>query len=152
MQVKNYDPVVAILRNALLSNPDIVALVGDNIRPDYIDAIENPTYPCITILADESQTFSDTGFTEEPYYIHGWTDKGPDEAAYLFNLIVATLDLNPPPELLVCRKVQGKKNLYDSEIKKHYSMVKFLIYASPNLIYKEETECNMVLTLQNSLE
>lgn len=136
LAIKNYDPVIALLRSALLSNEELYAVIGDNVMPDYINAIDNPTYPIITIHMDMSQTLkSNIPSSECYYYVYGWTKNGPDEASYLFNLTVDTIDQKPPTGLTMCRKVQGRSPLYYDETRTHYFMSKYLIYVPKTLMY-----------------
>lgn len=136
LAIKNYDPVIALLRSAFLANSDLYDVVGDEIYPDYINAIDNPVYPSLTIHMDMSQTLkSKIPSSECYYYVYGWTKNGPDEASYLFNLTVDTIDLKPPAGLTMCRKVRGECPLYDTETRTHYFMSKYLIYAPKALMY-----------------
>ena len=136
MPIKNYDPVIALLKSLLVGNPELFAVIGDNVMPDYINAIENPIFPALTIHMDMSQTLkSKIPSNECYYYVYGWTKNGPDEASYLFNLTVDTIDLKPPIGLTMCRKVQGRAPLYDADTRTHYFMSKYLIYVPKSLIY-----------------
>jgi len=136
LPIKNYDPVIALLRSAFLANSDLYGVVSDEIYPDYINAIENPVFPNLTIHMDDSISLKNKIPSSECYYyVYGWTKNGPDEASYLFNLTVDTIDLKPPVGLTMCRKVQGRAPLYDADTRTHYFMSKFLIYVPKSLMY-----------------
>lgn len=136
MTIKNYDPIIALLRGVFLANSDIYSIVGDEIYPDYINAIDNPKHPALTIHLDMSQSLKSKIPSEETYYyVHGWTKRGPDEASYLYNLVIDAIDLKPPTGITSCRKTQGSCPLYDNETRTHYFMAKFLIYAPKSLMY-----------------
>lgn len=136
MAIKDYDPVIALLRGAFLANSDLYGIVGEEIHPDYINPADNPKLPAITIHMDDSISLkSKIPSSETYYYVYGWTKNGPDEASYLFNLTVDTIDLKPPAGLTTCRKVQGKSPLYDNETRTHYFMSKYLIYVPKTLMY-----------------
>jgi hypothetical protein len=108
------------------------------IYPQYMDSIENPVYPAITIYEESSRTLKNrTGYEEKRYYIHGWSKN--NDASYMRNLVVATLDVdsilgNKVYELAMCRKVDGRCPLYDSQIKTHYFMTEWLIHARKSLM------------------
>lgn len=128
--------MIALLRNAFMANSDLYSVVGDEIHPDYINAINNPIYPAVTIYMDTSQTLkSKIPSSKTYYYVHGWTKNGPDEASYLFNLTVDTIDQKPPAGLTMCRQVHGRSPLYDNETRTHYFMSKYLIYVPKTLMY-----------------
>lgn len=151
MPVKNYDSIIAILRNQLLANTELVSFIGQwsnngysgtAIYPTYIDAVQNPVYPALTICMDETRTLKNhTGYCQYYYYIHGWIkpndstyEGAPDDAAYLYNLVVQTLDLQPIPGLALCRKLNGKCPLYERATRTVYFMTEWLIYASNTLL------------------
>lgn len=128
--------MIALLRGAFIANSDLYSIVGDEIHPDYINVTDNPIYPAITIYMDTSLTLkSKIPSSESYYYVHGWTKNSPDEASYLFNLTVDTIDQKPPSGLTMCRKVQAACPLYDPETRTHYFMSKYLIYVPKTLIY-----------------
>lgn len=150
ISIKQYDPIIAILRSSLLTNTELASLIGTwtddggntctAIYPAYIDSIDNPVYPAITICMDESETIKDRPvFDGTLYYIHGWSKNGPDEVAYLYNLVVNALDSSENGRssisgLAKCRKVNGKSPLYDSDTRTHYFMSEFSIIASKGLM------------------
>lgn len=147
--IKQYDPIIAILRSHLLVNADIANFIGKwqddggnectAIYPAYMDSVENPVFPAITICMEHSKTLKGMPFDGDIYYIHGWSKVSPDEAAYLYNLVVSTLDADEDnickvPEFIECIKTNGKNPLYDSETQTHYFMTEFAITASKDLI------------------
>lgn len=155
MPIKQYDPIIAILRSQLLANSELASFIGtwsingytgNAIYPAYIDSVSNPVYPAITIYREFSRTLKNrTGYEELRYYIHGWIkpedgSAAPDDAAYLHNLIIATLDTDPifgckVPEFAMCRKVNSKCPLYDTDTRTTYFMTEWLIQANKSLIY-----------------
>jgi len=147
MAIKPYDPIIAILRNHLLANAELVNFIGQSIHPTYINSVANPMYPAITICQEFNRTLKNrTGYEENRYYIHGWiksddsTGASPDDVAYMHNLVVATLDVHPilgnrVPEFAMCRKVYGKCPLYEKETRTTYFMTEWLIQASKSLMY-----------------
>jgi len=90
-------------------------------------------------MKDTSETFAQAPvFDGDTYYIHGWSKNGPDEVAYLYNLVVSTIDTaenmrSAIAELAKCRKVDGKFN-YDIETRTDYFMIQFSIIASRGLM------------------
>jgi hypothetical protein len=79
--IKDYDPIIAILRSQLLANSDLASFIGTwenngfsgkSIYPAYIDTVQNPVYPAITIYKEDDRSRKDdSGFAENLYYIHG---------------------------------------------------------------------------------
>jgi hypothetical protein len=154
LTIKSYDPIIAILRNTLLANSELVsgpawAVTGEpDIYPDYIDSVDNPNYPSLTICKNESETLKNrSGYEEHRYYIHGWVKQStngtasdpPNDIAYLYNLVVATLDVDPilgqqVSQFAMCRKVDGKSPLYLSDTRTTYFMTEWLIKASKSLM------------------
>jgi hypothetical protein len=151
--IKRYDPIIAILRSHLLANTELASFIGEwsidgvtgpAIYPEYIDSVVNPVFPAITICQEYNQTLKNrTGYEQNRYYIHGWVKPGqnpaPDDAAYLHNLVVSILDVDPVkgkqvPEFALCRKVDGRCPLYDKETRTTFFMTEWLIYASKSLI------------------
>lgn len=158
LPIKQYDPIIAIIRIHLLANTELASFIavwtdqttgatGQAIYPAYLDPAENPVFPALTICQDFNQTLKNrTGYEENRYYIHGWIkpDDGstgsPDDAAYLHNMVVATLDVDPifgqkVPEFAMCRKVGGKCPLYEPDTRTTYFMTEWLIKASKSLVY-----------------
>jgi len=149
MAIVAYDPIIAVLRTYLLANDTLTSLLGTftdsnsntcyAVYPGYLNTIVNPVFPCITITMDTSETVPDrTVFDSNTYYVHGWSKNGPDELAYLYNLVVSTLDADETTkssiaELAKCRKVDGKFN-YDIETRTDYFMTQFSIIASRGLM------------------
>jgi len=149
MQIKQYDPIIAILRSKLLANVELASFIGQEIYPAYIDSVDNPIYPAITICQESNRTLKNrTGYEENRYYIHGWIKPKDDgnisdpssDAAYLHNMIVSILDVDPilgnrVPEFAMCRKVNGKYPLYEKDTRTTYFMTEWLIQASKSLMY-----------------
>lgn len=153
MPIKQYDPIIAILRSQLLTNTELASFIGTwssngytghAVYPQYINSVQNPVFPALTICQEYNLTLKNrTGYEQSRYYIHGWVkpgqDPAPDDAAYLHNLVVSILDVNPltgfqVPEFAVCRKLDGRCPLYDKETRTTYFMTEWLIYASKSLI------------------
>ncbi|MBU2701179.1 hypothetical protein Ga0466249_002293 [Sporomusaceae bacterium BoRhaA] len=145
MQVKDYDPIIAILRSQLLTNTELASFIGTwtdadtgisskAIYPSYLNSVANPVYPAITICSNSSGALKGgIPFDKDRYYIHGWSKNS--DVAYLLNMIVDTLR-TAPKGLVTCRKLPGTKcPLYDSDTQTHYFMSEWLIYANQNLIY-----------------
>ncbi|MDF2563680.1 MAG: hypothetical protein K0Q53_75 [Massilibacillus sp.] len=148
--IKAYDPIIEILRNHLLSNSELASFVtytdsdgnpDQAIYPSYMDEVENPVYPSITICMDNGKTLKNrTGYEEKWYYIHGWSKNSPDEVAYLKNLVIDILDYDPirgnkVPEFAMIRNVSPTKcPLYDGTVRTHYMITSWLIHAKKSLI------------------
>lgn len=154
ISLKTYDPIIAILRSHLLANSELASFIGtwsdidytgQAVYPSYINMVSNPVFPALTICQEFSETHKNrTGYGENRYYIHGWikpTDgsAAPDEAAYLYNLVVDTLDVDPTfgnriPEFAMCRKINGKLPLYEDETRTTYFMTEWLIKAKKSIV------------------
>jgi hypothetical protein len=155
LTIKAYDPIITILRSTLLANNELVSgpswTVANtpDIYPDYIDSVNNPSYPSLTICKNGSETLKNrSGYEEHRYYIHGWvkqatdgrTTDPPNDIAYLYNLVVATLDVDPIlgqriPQFAMCRKIDGRCPLYDEvDTRTTYFMTEWLIKASKSLM------------------
>lgn len=155
MTIKAYDPIIDILRSTLLANSELVSgpawtVVGSpDIYPDYIDSVDNPNYPSLTICKDETKTLPNkTGYQYHLYYIHGWIKQAtdgrasdpPNDVAYLYNLVVDTLDVHPifgqrVPQFAMCRLFDAKSPRYENGTKTTYFMSEWLIKASKSLMY-----------------
>lgn len=143
--VKDYDPIIAILRSQLLANSDLTSFVGTwenngisgkSIYPAYIDTIQSPVFPAITIYKEDDRSRKDdSGFAQNLYYIHGWVNTSPSDAAYLYNMVVDSLDLKAIDGLVSIKKVHGRCPLYESVVQAHYFMTEWLIWANQSLMY-----------------
>lgn len=149
MEIKQYDPIIAILYAKLSGNAELKGVLGEwatgcpAIYPQYIDAVTNPVYPSITICRNRGSTLPNrTGYAKQRYYIHGWSKAGPDEVAYMLNLVTDILDIHPIygeriPELASCRKADDSCPLYDKETQTYYFMSDWLIQSKKALMYAE---------------
>lgn len=157
MAIVHYDPYIAILRSRLLTNSELASFVGvwsdysseirgPAIYPTYLDMVQNPVFPAITICREHGQTLKNrTGYGSLRYYIHGWIktadgSAAPDDAGYLLNLVEDTLDVDPTfgnqiQEFAMCRKVDSRCPLYDQETRTTYFMSEWLIKARKSLVY-----------------
>lgn len=156
MQIKNYDPIIAILRSTLLANIDLTTWQywttsgKPDIYPAHISFYTNPNYPALTICCEDGQTLKNrSGYQELTYYIHGWfkpsttniTDiSAPSKAANLLNIVVDTLDVHPIfgqriPQFAMCRLVDSRCPVYDEQTRTTFFMSQWLIKANKNLMY-----------------
>ena len=146
----NYDPVIAILRQHLLANDELVNWEGwvdgePLISPRYLDYPDNATYPCLTIYRDYGIRLKNkTGHEEGHYYIHGWLkarDSGDgsdlvDDCSYLMNMVVSTLSDDPVlgrqvKEFDMCRMVDSRCPCYEAQSRTHFFMTDWrIIYDS----------------------
>jgi hypothetical protein len=154
--IKNYDPVIAIIRSKLLANSGLTSWSGwtntgsPDIYPAYISFISNGNYPALTVCREEGETFKNrTGYQGLRYYIHGWfkqsedsttADSAVDDAAFMLNTVVDILDVHPilgqqVPQFAMCRLVNSKCPVYDDVTRTTFFMTEWLIKANKNLIY-----------------
>lgn len=147
MAIKIYDPIIAVLYAKLVANTDLLAVLGEwasdcpSIYPQYIDSVTNPVLPALTICRNRGSTLPNkTGYAKNRYYIHGWSKSGPDEVAYMLNLVTDILDVHPiygerVADFANCRKVDESCPLYDKDTQTHYFMSEWLIQAKKSLMY-----------------
>lgn len=154
-KIKQYDPIVAILRSHLLANKEIAEWEhwtdGEPlIYPRYLDFPDNATYPCITIYRDYGiRKKNRTGHEEAHYFIHGWfkqsdNDDGSDivdDVAYLMNLIIETLNESPllgkqVKELDMCRCVDSRCPCYEAQTRTYFFMTDWRIIFNSSLLYE----------------
>lgn len=155
MAIKQYDPIIAVIRAHLLSNSELTAwerwtTAGEpDIYPGYISFVDGGNYPAITITRDYGMVLRNrTGHSEFHYYIHGWFKPSTDEtatspvsdAAYLMNLVVESLSDSPVfgkkvTEFDMCRLFDSRCPCYDKETRTTFFMTDWRIKASNNLMY-----------------
>lgn len=154
-KIKGYDPIVAILRNHLLANKEIVEwgkwVDGEPlIYPRYLDFPDNATYPCITIYRDYGiRKKNRTGHSEVHYFIHGWLKQNDDgngsdivdDVAYLMNMVIDTLSDSPllgkqVKEFDMCRCVDSRCPCYEAQTRTYFFMTDWRIIYNSSLLYE----------------
>ena len=150
-----YDPVIATLRSHLLANDALVNWEGwvdgePLVSPRYLDEPENATYPCITIYRDYGIRLKNkTGHEEVHYFIHGWLKQSDDEGdgsnvvddcAYLYNMVVSTLNDDPVlgkqvKEFDMCRMVDSRCPCYEAQTRTYFFMTDWRIIYNSQMMF-----------------
>ena len=148
----NYDPVIAILRQHLLANDELVNWEGwvdgdPLISPRYLDYPDNATYPCLTIYRDYGIRLKNkTGHEEGHYYIHGWLKSDSegndlvDDCSYLMNMVLTTLNDDPVlgkqvKEFAMCRMVDSRCPCYEAQSRTWFFMTDWRIIYDSMLMF-----------------
>jgi hypothetical protein len=152
-QIAAYDTVIKALRDTLLSNEAFCSLPTwtnagiPDVYPAFIDSMENPHYPSVTIYRDVGSTLAYHNNAQQAYYyIHGWIKPdatgaysiAPSSAiSQIMNLVIDALDLNPniSPYFAMCRLIDSKSPDYDETTRTTYFMTKWKIKYDKKILY-----------------
>lgn len=125
------DLVKADIRKAALAVAPLVAIIGDRMYPKHLSGIENPVYPCVTVITKNDETMV-SGFAGEGLYqLDIWSKKGNSELWAIHNLLRPIFDLkrNIGAVIEYGRYTYADDDLYEKETQTYHlaSRYKFII-------------------------
>jgi hypothetical protein len=114
-----YDESKAVIREAFLASPELVALVGDRIYPSRDEMGENPQGDSIT-LGREGGGYSANNVSDDAQVkVDIWSRRGNDGLWEIYNIVRQIMHSLPSQNAAVfyCRETYVNDNLYEEKLK-----------------------------------